>query len=386
LPYTVLSVVSTLSRCGPMDGLMNVIRYLDPSKYRAVVATLSAEPSDSVIESLRSLGVPVTQMGLSRIGSLLFGTRGVRRLVSEIKPDLVHSSGLRADVLIAGAGLECPIVSTVHSDLFEDYRFAYGRVFGTLTAMRQYAALRRFDAVNTVSEPLAEIVLRSGITAHGIANGVELGRYYPAPDEKYIRLLRARLGWPADAVVVLHTGVLRNLKNPVEIVTGFRASQLSKRGFLAFAGEGPVREACELAAGTAPNIKFLGKRGDVDDLLRAADLLISASSSEGISNALIEGCATGIQVLATDIPPHRYTQHMFPDQMRLFDLRGWDSVRAALDSVEPETWRQRFVPLPHTLNMISSRRMSRQYQEFYSDILESRHRATSGQESVASCR
>jgi glycosyltransferase involved in cell wall biosynthesis len=386
MPQAVLSIVSTLRHCGPIKVLMSFVRHLDPLQYRAVVATLSPEPADSLSEELRSLGVPVKQLMLSRAGSLLSGTRRLRRLVAEVKPDLVHAHGLRADILAAKAGLECPVVSTVHSDLLQDYRFAYGRCLGTLAAMREYAALKRFDGVNAVSEPLAEVLLRSGIVARAIPNGIDLGEYYPASDLNSIKALRASLGWPSDAVVVLHTGVLRNLKHPVEVVTGFRASELSKRGFLVFAGDGPLGADCEKAAGAAANIVFLGKRRDISDLLRAADILISASSSEGLGTALLEGCASGIRVLATDIPPHRYIQKIFPDQVQIFDQSTSASVRTALDGIRKNDARQKFLPPPSALEMISTQRMANQYQEFYADILQSASRATLEPEGMVLCQ
>jgi glycosyltransferase involved in cell wall biosynthesis len=358
-----------------MNGLVNVIRYFDPLKYQAAVATLSPEPANSLIEDLQVIGVCVIQMKLSRVESLLSGTRSLRRLVLKVKPDLVHTHGLRADILAARAGLECPIVSTVHSDLREDYRFAYGRCVGPLLAKREYAAMRRFDGVIAVSEPLADEVSRSGLTARGILNGVNRDEFYPASDLKSIRDLRANLGWPLDAVVVLHTGVLRNLKNPVEVVTGFIASKLSKSAFLVFAGDGPQKTACEKAAGSASNIVFLGQRRDVPDLLRATDILISASSSEGLANATLEGCASGIRVLATNIPAHRYVHDMFPEQMQIFDKGKSDSVRIALDSLESECWQQKFLPSSSALERISTRRMSREYQDFYSEILRTRYGA-----------
>jgi glycosyltransferase involved in cell wall biosynthesis len=365
---------------------MNIIRYMDPLNYRAIIATLSLEPADSMIADFRSIGVPVKQMELSRAGSLLFGAGKLRRLVSEIKPDLVHSHGLRADILTANAGLQCPIVSTIHSDLLEDYRFAYGRSIGTLLAMRQLAALKSFDGVNAVSGPLADVMSKQGLRISGILNGLELSTYFPVTNLESMMRLREKLGWPSDAVVVLHTGVLRNLKNPVEVVTGFRASALSRCGFLVFAGDGPQRAECERAASGASNIVFLGKRRDVPDLLRAADILISASSSEGLSNALLEGCASGIRALATDIPPHRYVENLFPDQMLIFGQGRSDSVRTVLDSLDPGCWRQKFLPRPDSLDMISCRRMSRQYQEFYASVIQSRSRAASGAEGRVLCR
>jgi glycosyltransferase involved in cell wall biosynthesis len=365
---------------------MSLIRHLDPLQYRAVIATLSPEPADSLIEEFRSLGAPVKQMRLSRAGTFLSGARRLRRLVSEVQPDLVHTHGLRADILAAKAGLECPIVSTLHCDLPEDYGFAYGRRLGTLAAIRHYAALKRFDHVIAVSESVADTALRSGIAADAIPNGVDLGEYCPPRDLNQIRALRANLGWPSEAVIVLHTGSLSSRKNPVDVVSGFSASELSRRGMLVFAGDGPLRAECEQAAGAASNIVFLGKRRDIPDLLQAADILISAACSEGLPMALLEGCASGIRVLATDIPPHRRIQQSFPDQVQIFGRKNPDAVCAALDSIPNEHRQQRFLPAPSALEMISGRRMSSQYQELYSSILQSTSYAISSPGKAAPCQ
>ena len=224
MPRTVLSIVSTLARRGPMNVLMSLIRHLDPLQYRAVIATLSPEPADSLIDEFRSLGVPVRQMKLSRAGAFLSGARGLRRLVSDVQPDLIHTHGLRADVLAAKAGLECPIVSTLHCDLPEDYGFAYGRRLGALVAIRHFAALKRFNHVIAVSESVADTALRWGIATDSIPNGVDLGEYCPPRDLNQMRALRAHFGWPSEAVIVLHTGSLSRRKNPVDVVSGFSAS------------------------------------------------------------------------------------------------------------------------------------------------------------------
>jgi len=156
---------------------MSVIQSLDPLHYRAAIATLSPEPADSLMGEFRALGIPVMQMGLSRMGSLLSGVPTLRRVVSQVNPDLVHAHGLRANILAAAAGLEWPIVSTVHSDIYQDYRFAYGRLTGTLAATLEYGALKRFHGVNAVSEPLAKVLRRSGVAARGILNGIEIGEF-----------------------------------------------------------------------------------------------------------------------------------------------------------------------------------------------------------------
>ena len=349
--------------------MYNVTRHLDGANFRAVVATLSPEPADSLIGEFLRLGVQVKQTGLSRAASIVYGVNALRRLAEEIQPALIQCHGIRADVLASLSRLQCPIVSTLHSDLFEDYRSAYGRWTGSLAAACEYAAIRRFDGVIAVSQPLAEIASRHGIRAKDIPNGIESDRFYPAPDRKCVSQLRARFGWPADAVVVLHTGVLRELKNPKAVLQGFRASAVSRQGFLAFAGDGPLRAECENEASGESNIVFLGNRNDVPDLLRASDILISASGSEGLENALIEACMSGLRILASDIPAHRYIQSKFPDQVKIFAGSDSDSVKVGLDGVPADELRARFQPPQSALEMFTARAMSKAYQKFYSGIL-----------------
>jgi len=385
LPRTILTIVSTMARGGPMNVLMSLVRHLDPQRYRSVVATLSCESADSLIEELRSLGASVKQLTLSRAESFLTGARSLRRLVAEAKPDLVHTHGIRADIVATKARLDCPIVSTLHCDLFADYRFAYGRHTGALVAIRHYTALKRFDRVIAVSESVAGSALRSGVVARAIPNGVDLNEYCIPSNSESVQAVRKSFGWPPEAVIALHTGSLSCRKNPRDGVAGFCASELSKCGLLVLAGDGPLRAECEKAAGGASNIVFLGKRKDVPDLLKAADILISASSSEGLPMALLEGCATGIRVLATDIPPHRTIQQIFPDQVQMFNRNDPASLQALLDGIPAGCRRQRFEPPASALESISSHRMSGEYQEQYSEILQAADHANSRLRKVAPC-
>jgi len=69
-------------------------------------------------------------------------------------------------------------------------------------------------------------------------------------------------------------------------------------------GEGPTRvghEATVQSMGLDANIRFLGTRQDVPDILATIDALVHPSDEEGFSNAILEAMAAGKPVVATAV-------------------------------------------------------------------------------------
>ena len=52
-------------------------------------------------------------------------------------------------------------------------------------------------------------------------------------------------------------------------------------------------------------VRFLGHRDDVRDLLTAMDIFVLPSSSEGMSNTLLEAMAAGVAVVASNVGGNR---------------------------------------------------------------------------------
>jgi glycosyltransferase involved in cell wall biosynthesis len=79
---------------------------------------------------------------------------------------------------------------------------------------------------------------------------------------------------------------------------------------LQIVGQGPDRAALERLAddhGVSAHVQFLGFRRDVDQLLRQADLFVSASWIEGFSLVIAEANAVGLPVVTVDLPVTRET-------------------------------------------------------------------------------
>src|SRR5690606_9842259 len=76
------------------------------------------------------------------------------------------------------------------------------------------------------------------------------------------------------------------------------------RPWMALAGDGPLRADIERrrdAAGLGADMRLLGERGDVAQLMQAADFLVLPSSLEGMSNVLMEAMSLGCPVVASAV-------------------------------------------------------------------------------------
>lgn len=74
---------------------------------------------------------------------------------------------------------------------------------------------------------------------------------------------------------------------------------------LLIAGDGELRPTLEAAAesyGIAEQVRFLGFRHDVFELMSGAEMLVMSSTSEGFGSVLIESLVRGTPVVSTDAP------------------------------------------------------------------------------------
>jgi glycosyltransferase involved in cell wall biosynthesis len=87
--------------------------------------------------------------------------------------------------------------------------------------------------------------------------------------------------------------------------TLLRAISLVPDVVLVVAGVGQLSEQLQVFAeslGIASRVQFLGRRGDVPQLLKAADLYVQPSRWEGCSLAMLEAMAAGKPIIASNIP------------------------------------------------------------------------------------
>ena len=250
----------------------------------------------------RIAGVPVHRLGRAgAFASARFAAAACARLLRS-RPDVLHAYSLfspAAVALLARRVLGVPTVVKVlrGGNLGDAVRLRH-KPFG---AQRAAALARGIDRFVSISGEIDGELDALGVPAArrcAIPNGVDTNRFRPA-EPRARAALRARLGLP-DAPLAIYAGRLV----PEKCVDGLLAAwalvtRTHPDATLAVLGSGPCEPALRRAA--PPGVRFLGDVDDVAPHLRAADLFVLPSRTEGLSNALLEAMATGIAVVATAV-------------------------------------------------------------------------------------
>ncbi|MBP7935078.1 MAG: glycosyltransferase [Phycisphaerae bacterium] len=212
---------------------------------------------------------------------------------------------------LAGRRLGLPVAVTVRGKIVSLSRRAIRR-------MQIGAMLRGVDALIAVSASLAAWIHKIGgsdLSVNIIPNGIDEAIFHPMNQAD----AKSRLGWDARVRYVLAVGHLQRVKGfdlLVEVLPGVRRAMGDVRLVLAGSRRGEPRFRARLeraitrinaSQGGAPSIQFTGPVSgtQLNLMYNAADLFVTASRSEGWSNAISEALAAGTPVVATDVGGNR---------------------------------------------------------------------------------
>ena len=177
-------------------------------------------------------------------------------------------------------------------------------VGGKLVRGYQKPFLKKADALIAVAHKhkdyLAEVEGLDGSNISVIYNGVDVDKYHPGEPKAGVV---AAMGIEPGDTVVTTVASLKPLKCIGNLLA---AAQRIGRDDVKFvlAGDGPSRAQLEALAadlGVAERVTFLGIRDDVDEVLRASDILVLPSRTEAFPNVVLEAMATGLPVVTTDV-------------------------------------------------------------------------------------
>lgn len=195
--------------------------------------------------------------------------------------------------------LRGPFVSLIHDQLMLHIPGLPQGIYRAFYEVLAAQDIRGADHVVTVSRWAAEYLKRwHGMqNVHAVQNGVDTQKFRPADNGEQTQL-RQKFGFEAFTVLtVARFSIEKN--HPTVIEVARRAPELQ----FVLAGTGYLAQPLKRLA--TPNVRFLGKRNDVPELYRAADVAFQPTIAENQSLATLEAMSSGTPMVTNDIPAQR---------------------------------------------------------------------------------
>ena len=242
--------------------------------------------------------------------------RQLKKILLELKPDIVHTHSAKAGVLGRFAAdkvrrklkSNCKIVHGVHGLSFHEYQ---SRRKNKLYIAVERQASKRTDAYVAVADTMTEKSLAVGLgtpeqytTAY---SAIEEEAYIAGVDERRIKDFRRKHGISEEAVVLVTIARLAELKGHEYIIES--AKQLAPRFadcVWLFVGDGNISDMIKHEISLANlwfRFKFTGmvEPEEIPMVLHASDILVHCSLREGLARVLPQAMLAGKPAVSFDI-------------------------------------------------------------------------------------
>jgi glycosyltransferase involved in cell wall biosynthesis len=287
---------------------------IDRKRFEVIPCAL--RESGPLEEELKTTGIDYRILGIPR-RSILTGPLFIAdlrrtlailvRILKELSIDIIHTHLTESTLIgiLAARRAGVPrVCTTVHNVVISSER---GRLSPRAWLLR--AAVNKIfsqaDRIVAVSERVAATtrlhthVARERIIT--IPNGIEGDRFDFQCDKG---MQRRKLGLANDRLIAVTVGRLTQQKGYPYLLSALTSIPPKQRPLTLVVGDGPDRaelESSAIASGLEKDVKFLGLRRDIPELLAAADLFVLPSLWEGLPLVLLEAMAAGLPAVVTAV-------------------------------------------------------------------------------------
>jgi sugar transferase (PEP-CTERM/EpsH1 system associated) len=296
----VLHVVARLGLGGTEHGVLKVLNGLGEKQFEHRLCAVRGVDAD--FASRMNVAGKAYSAGSAKPG-LQFPLFRLMRIMKEYRPHVVHTRNFGAlEAIFAARLARVPVA--IHSE--HGYEL---EILGGLPLRRRILCRVLFpmaDAVFAVTNELRTYHSgQSWLTPEKfrvIYNGVNTDRFAPLNSDA--APLRKDLGLPTDRFLIGSVGRLVPIKDHSTLLQA--ATQLLRQGnnlHVLLVGDGPERATLQQYVASTPELSgrvtFLGSSDRVPELMKAMDVFVLPSISEGMSNTILEAMATGLPVVVT---------------------------------------------------------------------------------------
>lgn len=297
----IIHITTSLSIGGLETFLLELLRNSDRKRYKPHVCTMT--PNGQLIKEFEALNIPVTVLP-QRHGIDYTMPIRMSSLFRRCNIDLVHTHNVHPwfyGFIASKIARVRHIIHTEHSNVSPEQT--------KLFYIEKYLSLGTDMIIADSSAVSKYLVEEQGIQQKKVVtiyNGIDESLYQNQYDRA---TMRAKLGIRHDEMVIGTVSRLVPVKNHVGLLRSFAAV---KRHFnnvrLLIVGDGELRENLESLVKSlqiTDSVQFLGFRRDVQSLLKAFDVFVLPSFSEGMPISLLEAMASRLPVVVSDVGGNR---------------------------------------------------------------------------------
>jgi sugar transferase (PEP-CTERM/EpsH1 system associated) len=285
----VVHLVSTLNIGGLEKVVYDLARLADAD--RVEVRVLCLGEFGALAQDFRDKGIRVESLGVLGKGTIR-AVPALARWLRQVRPEVLHTHNPAPHLIGALAAKWAGVPVVVHTKHGRNYPGEFRKVWSNriaswftdrLVAVSEDAATVSTDIEHVPADKVSVIL-----------NGIDLDQFAPVSNAAATTLRAIHVGrliYPAKDQKTL----LRSVRLVVDEVPDFA---------LDLVGDGPHRDMMETLCrelDLQANVRFLGFRSDVHQLLSQSHLFVLSSQQEGLSITLLEAAATGLPIVATRV-------------------------------------------------------------------------------------
>lgn len=344
----IVYLIRSLKRCGPVNVLFHIVENLNRSIFDPIIVTFKPEGLDSIICDFQDIDIKVYSER-----SMIDGIKKIRMILNDDPQKLIiHSHGILPDMVnVLFKRKNVVNISTIHNNPFEDYPMTFGKCKGNLLARLHCFLFRKLIDISCSESVSMDLKERTNLTPLSIRNGVSFNN-----------AITTNGGLKGEKINIVYVGSVSKRKN-VDFLIRSVLQIVNYKVTLKVVGDGPEFKALKEKYRKYPNIVFTGFKKNTVPFFQKADIVASASRSEGLPMAALEALSFGKPLLLSDIRSHKEIIHQ-GSFGELFKNNDTDNFVNSFGNVIKLVNKEKNIYREAKI-IFSDEVMSKKYQELY---------------------